>query len=155
MAGTNVDDPGFDAEFRADIRETMLMGLPVAVADRPTFMFTQSKTWVASDSAGEPWSFAPPSPGDVQQGPVKPPVQVLCAVEDSALGGRSETESTAGPIDESTVLLYMFEDEWAQVHDFTSVLLGGSTYRRVARLKPLSLYGVQLEVIKVEAVDET
>lgn len=152
MAGVNPSDPGFDAGFRAKIRAAMLMGTPVAVADRPTFQFGAVRVFASADGAGEPFDWSQPGAGDVVSETVRGPVQQLCAVETGPL---SESMSSAGPLDEGEANIYLFEDEFASVEGFDTVLLGRSTYRFVARLNPLSLFGVQVEVVKVQAVDES
>ena len=83
-------------------------------------------------------------------------VQVLCAIDTkSAVGARGQPRTPVGEFDEDTATLYLFEDEWALVSDFTSVDLGGSTYVRIKRLIPLGLFDVQVEQVHVRAVDES
>lgn len=151
MAGTNPDDPGFAAEFRADIREAMLMGTAVIPEDRPTFHFADGRTFMPADSSGEPfdWTLSP-SGGK----PAKPDVQVLCAISTKAgVGARDAPRTPVGEFNNDTATLYLFEDEWAKVFDFTSVTIGRVIYDRVKRLVPLALYDVQVELVEVRARD--
>lgn len=161
MAGV-APDAGFDEQFRADIREVMLMGTPTVVEDRPTFLFMRNRIvdggdGVAADRFGVPydWNIADEyideSGGPVED-PDREPVQVLVAFDPGAM---SDVKTAVTVVNDDSGHLYMFEDEWAEVKDFTHVNMGGSMYRRVARMVPLGLYGVQVEVIRIEAVDET
>lgn len=150
MAGSNPDDPGFDAEFRASIRAAMLMGTPTLVVDRPTFVLFPVRRWDDADLAGAPWDWTQDPDAETPGGEK----QVLCAVEPVGQGGRVGDETVVGVFDTDRVRLYLFEDEWAQVSTFGVVKLGESSYRRVKRLPPLGLFGVQVEVIECEAIDE-
>lgn len=161
MAGVDPSDAGFGAEFRETIREVMWMGTPNVVSDRATFMFMRDRIvdggdGVSADRYGVPydWNIVDEyvdESGAVTPDPEFPDVQVLVAFEPGAM---SDEKTAVTVVNDDTGTLYMFEDEWDQVKDFTHVKMGGSTYRRVARMVPLSLFDVQLEVVRVEAVDE-
>jgi hypothetical protein len=145
------DDPGFAAEFRAAIREAMTMGFPEATMDRPTFHFADGRTFTPADAAGRPFDWTIASSGG---SPPKADVTVLCAIETKAgVGARDEPRTRIGEFNMDEATLYFFEDEWAQVFDFTSVTIGQEVYDRVKRLVPLTLHDVQIEVVEVRAMD--
>lgn len=148
MAGSNPDNPGFDAEFRAEIRAAMRMGTPTRSEDAATFVLFPERQWDDADLAGSPWDWTM----DPDQETPGSEVQVLCAVESA--GGGGEEATPVGVFDTDRVVVYLFEDEWAQVSTFGIVKLGGSSYRRVKRLPPYGLFGVQIEAIMCEAIDE-
>lgn len=127
----------------------MLMGLPPTVDQRPTFHFADGRTFDPDDSAGAPYDWTT-VPGGL---PDKTPVQVVCAVETAPLTNKATGETAAGELNPGTALLYLFEDEWALVSDFTSVTMGGVAYHRVARLAPLGLFDVEIQVVEVRAAE--
>lgn len=129
----------------------MLMGLPVVAEDRPMFHFADGRVFPVADAENKPFDWTTSPTGAAP----KADVAVLCAVETKgAVGARGQPRTPVGEFDEDLATLYLFEDEWGQVSDFTSVTLGGSEYVRVKRLPPLALFDVQVEVVQVRARDE-
>lgn len=151
MAGR---DPtgAFQADaFKADIRAVMLMGMPNTVEDRPTFLFTDTRAHVDADAEGSPFDWeSTPTVGE----PPPEPVQVLCALEPIGQGEASEG-TNIGTFDMNRARIYLFPEEWAQVAEFTSVLLSGSEYVRTKELPTLGLYDVDVHVVEVYARDES
>ena len=153
MAGVDPKGSFSGAKFRESIRAAMKMGSPTVVEEQATFHFADGRVFASADDAGDPydWNVAP-----IGGQAAMAPVQVLCAIDTkSAVGARGQPRTALGEFDEDTATLYMFEDEWALVSDFTSVWLGGSEYMRVKRLIPLGLFDVQIEQISVRARDES
>lgn len=153
MVGSHPENPLFDEEFRRDILAAMQMGFPVVVEDQPIFHIPAVvQETGGTDMGGAPWDW-----GD-EPTVLEPArdVTVLCAIEDiKGLGSREGEATPVGYFDTDKVTIYMFREEWLQVKDFTAVSLGQSRYRRMKRLPPIGLYGVQLEAIECEAVDES
>lgn len=153
MAGVDPRGSFSGDVFRTAIRAAMSMGSPTVVEDRATFHFADGRTFTVADDTGNPydWTLAPD--GGLA---ARASVQVLCAIDTkSAVGARGQPRTPVGEFDEDTATLFLFEDEWALVSDFTSVDLGGSTYVRIKRLIPLGLFDVQVEQVHVRAVDES
>lgn len=110
--------------LRETLRQTMVMGLPSVVADRPTFYFDGEQTYDPSDTEGSPWDWEQGADTDT----AKDPVQVLCAYEFySPLGRQGSFQTEVGEFNPTTVVLTMFEDEFAAVQGFTYMKIGPST----------------------------
>jgi hypothetical protein len=137
--------------FQADIRAVMLMGLPNTAEDRPTFLFSDTRQHAEADDEGSPFDWeSTPTVGE----PPADPVQVLCAVEPIGQGEASEG-TNIGTFDMNRARLYLFDEEWEQVANFTSVLLSGSEYMRTKELPTLGLFDVDVHVVEVYARDES
>lgn len=144
---------GFDPDqFHADIRAAMRMGQPNPVGERPTFHFADHRTFDNVDDGDQPFDWTVDPTGGLD---AKTPVQVLCAVEGVGTFGTQTIETAIGGFDQDRSRMYFFEDEWALVFDFTTVEIGGTTYRRVKRLPPLALFDVDIQVVEVKAFDES
>jgi hypothetical protein len=160
MAGSS---PDFDPEaFRTSIRATMVMGLPVDEALRPTFRWVHRERYAITDATGRPldWtaealSEAPglglitePAPPRVVRGPV----QVPCSVE-----------VTDGPVDSTSMgtfnadraVLGVLDVDYPAVAGFDEVLLGGNVYLYDKELPPVGLYEVTFHQFAVVARDES
>lgn len=146
MAGASTD---FDAaEFNAAIAAAMEMGMPLAVADRPTFHWSTTRTWAAADAAGEPWDWAA-TPTTTT---VRDPLRALCAVEVIEAG---QIEETIGSFNVDRARLTFLEAEYAKVVDFDWVALGGNTYVYQRQLPPLGLFDAGVRVVLCVARDES
>lgn len=152
MAGTDPDDPGFATEFRADIRATMMMGLPQDEALRPRFHFDRRRAYARTDSGGRPWDPRTAVPTDPD--PDAPIVagdgdgQVLCAVE--AREGETD-ETTVGTFEADEYILTFLDVDWAPVKDFVWVELGGHRFKRGKVTYPPGLNDVTIIQVRVEA----
>jgi len=114
------------AALRETLRRTMVMGLPSVLADRPTFYFEGEKTFADADLEGSPWTWTDVPTADTSAAPV----QVLCAYEFfSPLGRQGSFPTEVGEFNPTTLVLTMFEDEFAAVYGFTYVTIGPSTQR--------------------------
>lgn len=139
------------ADFEAEIRAVMLMGLPNTVTDWPTFRFSDTRTHVDADAEGSPFDWeSTPTVGE----PPADEVRVLCAVETIGQGEASEG-TNLGTFDLNRARLYLLRSEWGQVAEFTSVLLSGSEYIRVKELPILGLFDVDVHVVEIHARDES
>jgi hypothetical protein len=149
MAGEDPTGAFNGDEFRASIRSAMLMGLPNSVEDQPTFRFEQPLVYDDVDAEGSPFDWETiPVVEDARE-----PVRVLCAVETIGQGEASEG-TNIGTFDMNRARLYIFDDEWALVDDFTSVVLSGSEYERIKELPILGLFDVDVHVVEIRARDE-
>lgn len=156
-SGSALWPAGSGAEFRADIREVMELAMPQTDTKRPTFHFDQHRVFDSADSDGQPFDFHT----DPASSSPKADAVVLCVVEPiSGLGaGVSVDETPTGAFAGDRIKLYFFEDEWAEVFDFTSVTLDkttgdtGITYQRIRRLPTISLGDVELVPVEVKAPD--
>lgn len=153
MAGTSLE---FDAAaFRAEIRATMMMGLPVDEAARPTFSFPHDVVYENEDTGGDPFDWTAPvaaaGGGGGTTGP-RPPVQVPCALEEA---GGSEYETGLGIINEDEILLTVLDVDHALIDGFDEVEIGGNTYRYTKELPPRGLWDVTIHQIVVTARDES
>lgn len=150
MAGT---DPtrGFQlAEFERDIRAAMLMAMPQTVEMRPTFKYTDYRTFDLSDAEGSPLDWEAQRTVGV---PPEADIQVLCAVESIGQGEASEG-TDLGTFDMNRARLYLLHEEWEQVKWFTNVWISGSEYVRVKELPEFGLYDAIVHVVEIRARDE-
>lgn len=133
--------------LRESLRQTMVMGLPDTVGERPTFYFEGEKTFEDHDLEGSPWDWNDVPVTDTSKGPV----QVLCAYEFfSPLGRQGAFLTEVGEFNPTTVKLTMFESEFQSVYGFTYVTIGPSQQRWWFRffepavsLNDLTVYTVQ------------
>jgi len=114
-------------DIRTALRQTMVMGLPSVVADRPTFYWDKEVTFAEHDSADSPWDWtAAPTLDDT---PTEQ--QVICAFEFAAPFGRTgAVPERIGEFNISTVIITLFEDEYAAIDGFTWVTIGPELSRR-------------------------
>lgn len=166
-----------DVKFRASIRATMLMGLPNQLADLPTFHFPDLRTWAHEDSSEEPWDWkvdrdmsnnpdpevptgSPPQPdvifGIDATGAVASTMAdgiLVCSIDPGGVAAMAE--SPVGPFDPQTIVLGMFEDEWAAVNggtlatNFSTVTFSSKLYTRAQVLPVVSLFGVDFRQVVV------
>lgn len=148
MVGSN---PAFDpAVFRASIRSTMNMGLPVPVEERPTFRWSVKADYAIEDPASKPYNWTA-TPTNVE---THPDVQVPCAVEFAARPAGS-TETTLGQFDVSRVIVTILDEDYAQVRGADVILVGTNTYDVDFVGPPLGLFEVTVYQIFATARDET
>lgn len=119
LAGFVADD------FRMNIRNTMIMGLPVAIDERPTFYFPPSMiTYPAGtrlDSEGRPID------PRVKAVPIAPdPVQVPCAVEFTP--DTTNDTTTAGPFWTGRAVLTVLDIDYALIEAAIEVDLAKRRY---------------------------
>jgi len=114
------------AALRDTLRQTMVMGLPSTVSERPTFYFEGEKAYDDADLEGSPWDWTDTPTTDTGADPV----QVLCAYEFfSPLGRQGAFLTEVGEFNPTTVVLTMFEDEFDQTYGFTYLEIGPSDQR--------------------------
>lgn len=148
MAGSNA---AFDpAVFRTAIRNTMLMGIPGASQDKPTFQWSIARDYAIDDPADSPydWTSAPTSTV------VHPDIQVACAVEFSARPAGSQ-QTIIGEFDTSRVILTLLDEDYALVKGADLVLMGGNTYTIEFVAPPMGLFDVTVYQIYCQARDES
>ena len=113
-------------DLRETLRQTMVMGMPPVVAERPTFYFDGEKTYADADTEGSPWDWTDTPTTDTSD----VPLQVLCAYEFfSPLGRQGAFLTEVGEFNPTTVILTMFEDEFVVVQGFTYMTIGPSDQR--------------------------
>lgn len=117
--------------IRAAIRGTMVLGLPVEDAHKPTFYFNQVIEWESHDSEDNPWDWTDdPEPTPSTKSPVKP----VCAYEFfSPLGRQGAFPTEVGDFNPTTLVVTMLEDEWISVRGFAYLTIGPSTQRWLFR----------------------
>lgn len=148
MAGSN---PAFNpAQFRDVIRTTMIMGLPNATAEKPTFRWRPDRTFTTADPAGAPYDFtASPTTTDAP-----PDVQIPVAVEFSARPAGS-LETSIGEFDTSRVIITILDEDYELVRGADEVLLGGNTYDIQFVGPPIGLFEVTVYQVFAIARDES
>lgn len=103
------------------LRRTMVLGLPIDDADKPTFYFERQVSWADQDAEGNPWDWTSAPAADTTKAPVKP----ICAVEFFAPLGRAGSQfSDAGDFFPSTVVITMLEEDFLTVVDSSYVTIG-------------------------------
>ncbi len=132
--------------IRETLRQTMVMALSTVVADRPTFVFEGEQDYQYEDREGSPWDWTDSATADSS----KDSIQVLCAYEFfSPLGRQGAFLTEVGEFNPSTVVITMFEDEFAAIQGFTYVNIGPSIqsfyfrfYKPSVSLNDLTVYQV-------------
>lgn len=154
MAGQDPNG-GFERDqFEFDIRSVMTMGMPNVVEDRPTFHFAETRVFASHDIEGSPFDWETQRVDALPGEEPREPTSVLCAVESIGQGEASEG-TDIGEFDMNRARLYILDDEWALIDDFTSVWLSGSEYIRVKQLPILALFDVDVHVVEIRARDES
>ncbi len=149
MAGTSTDLDA--AEFRRDIRATMLMGLPKAAADRPIFYFDTARTWTEeTDSSGAPFDFTATPATATTPASVS---GVMCAVELIIAAGET-IETSVADFSPTKARLTFLDDDWALVDGFSYVTLGGTRYDLDKTIPPIALHDVGVHQVIVQAPSE-
>lgn len=148
MAGTNsLFNPD---TFRNVITDTMMMGLPNALPERPTFRWTVKKEYNVADPAGKPynWKATPVSTEE------KEDVQIPVAVEFS--GRPAGTKDTImGQFNTSYAILTILDIHHVLVEGADQVVMGGNTYRVLFVEPPIGLFSVTVYRWHTEAMDES
>jgi hypothetical protein len=107
--------------LREVLRRTMVMGMPVEDAFKPTFYFDRTVTWEDFDSENQPWDWesVPVTEEELTS------VQVVCAYEFfSPLGRQGSFYTEVGEFNPTTLVFTMFEDEWETVRGFSYATVG-------------------------------
>lgn len=162
MAGS---DPtgGFQAdEFRTNIRNAMLLGLPEDEAERPIFLFPRERTYDVRDDGGQPfdWSETPATDTDTEPGEPRQVTcgtgadQVVCAYEaGGGRGGTQPTETVVGNFDTLRMVITMLDVDRRKVVGFDRVIIGRSTYQYSVEEASVGLYDVTVYQLVVTAED--
>lgn len=104
------------------LRQTMVLGLPVIPSHRPTFYFAKQVNWSQHDSERQPWDFRKAPDSSIERDPVQP----VCAFEFSAPIGRTGADFTeVGDFYGSTVIFtFVGESDFAEVEGASHATVG-------------------------------
>lgn len=142
---------GFNADaFRTAIRNTMVMGLPNATLEKPTFRWNTERTYAIEDPQDNPYSWDA-APVTVT---AHADVQVPVAVEFAARPAGSQ-DTSIGQFDATRVTLTVLDVDYALIEGADIVLLGGNTYDIQFVGPPIGLFEVTVYSIYAEARDES
>lgn len=138
LAGFSADD------FRVNIRNTMIMGLPDVDALKPTFYFRSTYTYpqgTVLDPEGKPVDPRVQATAI----PASAPVQVPCAVEFSP--DTTNNEGPAGTFWSDRALLTVLDADYAQISNAIEVDLNGKRYliqqMSAVGMGPVTIYQLQ------------
>lgn len=132
--------------LRELFKRTMVMGLPTATADQPTFYFDRVVTWADYDRDNKPWDWTTAPATETQKSPVSP----ICAYEFYApLGRQGATYTEVGEFNPTTIVFTFTDDEYKKVVDSSYATIGPSDvkwwfryYRPQVNLGSLGVYQV-------------
>lgn len=111
------------ASLRETFKRTMIMGLPVAEADQPTFFFERAVVWADFDRANQPWDWTAAPLTDVSA----TPIAAICAYEFFApLGRQGSSYTEVGEFNPTTVVVTLTDDEFLRVQDASHLTIGPS-----------------------------
>lgn len=140
----------FDSDgFRQAIRDTMMMGMPDATAERVTFRWSDQKTFSKHDASGRPldWYASPASTVS------NPDVEVPVAIEFSAR--RSQSGSTnVGTFDNPRATLTLLDVDFDLIEGADKVIIDGSEYTVEYVEPPVGLFDVTVYTMHISAIDE-
>lgn len=159
MAGSDPTGSFVADEYRASIRQVFYMALPKEESLRPIFVFpVTGRDYDDADAGGQPfdWTEAPAAdsftPATVTCG--LGAGQVVLGIENAGgRGGTQTNETPFGDFDAARKVLKMLDVDYALVAGFTSVIIGGSTYKWQLEDEPTALFDVTWHTIVVEAND--
>lgn len=140
--------------IRDTLRQTMVMGLPVEDAEKPTFYFPLVAVWADHDSEQNPWDWTDAPMATAQ----RPSVQPICAFEFfSPLGRQGAFSTEVGDFNPTTLVVTMLEDEFEAVEGASYATVGPSNQRWYFRfwrpsygLGDMTVYQVHLGADAVE-----
>lgn len=111
------------ASVAGALRSTMVLGLPVAEADRPTFYFDRDVEWAQHDSEGKPWDWTEVPSVDNTATPAS--VQPICAYEFfSPLGRQGAYPTEVGDFNPTTLVVTVLQDGFTEVWGSSHVVIG-------------------------------
>lgn len=111
------------ASIKQSLLQTMVMGLPTADAQKPTFYFDRVVDYAKHDEEGSPWDWTA-TPTSETAATSK---QVICAYEFfSPLGRQGSFVTEVGEFNPTSLIVTMFEEEWEEVAGFSYVTVGAS-----------------------------
>lgn len=150
-----VTDPnfggGFDAdEFRTQIRNTMIMGLPEDELERPTFRWSVRRSYAIKDGGGNPYNFSS-VPESVEE---HEDVQVPVAVEFAARSTFASNLPT-GQVENSKIIITILDVDYALVDTADQIVCNGDTYNIDFVAPSTGLFSVTVYEIHATAVDES
>lgn len=145
MAGKN---PDFDAAgFKAGIRQAMTMGLSPDTEAQPEFHFPSTLVYTGTEHESFPFD-----PTETVQNQQKAPVKVNCAVEYFDDSGQL---TNFGITQATHIKILLLDDEYEQVKDADSVVIGGDTYIYRRTQPPSGLFDVGIYEMHFVARQET
>lgn len=147
MAGPDPTGEFNADETRAELRETMLMGLPNDVALRPTFYFPTDDSFAKASLSGDPWDWeASPLENDPDRAPVRAP----CAVE---VEGSAIELNAVGQFNPQRAVLTILDVDWNKVGGFHEMTMGGAVYRYSKLIQIIGLFDMDTYIVEVLARD--
>lgn len=150
-----VTDPtfggGFDAEeFRRQIRNTMIMGLPVDEAERPTFRWSVKRSYAVKDDSGNPYNFSSPPISVETRADVQVPVSVDFSAR-SSLGSKLPV----GDVENSKVVVTVLDVDYEEIKTADQIICGGDTYSIDFVAPSVGLFAVTVYEIHATSIDES
>lgn len=150
-----VADPNFGAgfsasDFRTNIRNTMLMGLPEDRALWPTFLWSVKRTYASQDPAGKPYNFSARPVTEVTHDPVRVPV----AVEFASNTTLSEN-LPAGIVETTKVIVTILDEDYAEVKSADTIQMDQSDYRISFVAPVVGLFDVTVYQLYCQTGDES
>lgn len=154
MAGSHPDFPA--QEFRAGIREAMLMGFPGATLQRPTFRWVTERTFTGagvSPVSGRPydWGKQPAASAKVAD------LQVTCVAIQAKPS--MDLATAVGEFDETKLTVVLLDDEYDELLTHGAgdlpdvILLGATEYTNVIELQTMGLFDVDVHTLFGSAAD--
>ena len=148
--------------FRAAILNTTLMGIPEAIAERLTWVWTRDQTFVPDDPAGNPYDWTATAVTDISSNPdlpdqPTPDLQTLVvpyALEFSARPAGS-ANTVLGEIDTSRAVVTLLDTDYEQIKTADYAVIGDTHYRIQFDAPPVGLFGVTVWSVYLEALDES
>ena len=140
---------GFDAAaFRENIRSTMQMGSPNAVAEKVTFQWESQRSYGSRlDPSGKPYK----KDAEITDTSTNEDVQIDCAVD---YEDRTGEGTPIGEFNNPRVLITILDEDFESVKTATKVLIGGNTYN-IQYSRPVGLFSVTVYEVYAQAVDES
>lgn len=147
MAGADPTGEFNAAETRAELQETMKMGLPNDVALQPTFFFPTDDTFEHASMSGAPWNW---EDDPLENDPDRAPVRVMCAVE---VDGAAVDLTTVGNFNPQRAVLTLLDVDYAKVRGFHEMTMMGAVYRYSRLIQAIGLFDMTTYQVEVEARD--
>lgn len=155
MAGSS---PDFDAAaFDASIRATMRMGMPSAVAERVTWHWRDTETFVIDDDPednGDPYDWTATPVTDVPGNPAAPSgeLQVDYAIEFASTG---DQDNPVGSFDTGKAVITLLGPDYLKVKTADWVTIGPNRYEIEFVAPALGLFEATVYQVYVTAPDIT
>ena len=136
-------------EFRTQIRNAMIMGLPNDVSEQPTFRWKIQREYSVKDNAGNPYNFSSTPTKVLEHDDVIVPVAIEFTTS------RGIENLPIGQIENAKIVATILDIDYDLVKGANQIICGSSTYNIDFVAPSNGLFSVTVYSIHATAIDES